>query len=420
MKKDIEKFKPYLKLLFIGIIWISVFYFLMQLEYQTYIFPDTYSYLQSINQLYSDFTFNDHRPFLFSFLNGIPLLFNLPNEYIFKWSLLLNILAWLGVILLIYRIITSITSKKRAFVFTLFYVFLIGGLSIVFHLLTEPIFTFFLLLIVYFFREFEVTKNNKFLSFAIALLLLSLLIKPILKFFILIVIIFYFKNIFKVVKSKFSIIIYISISLVIFQMYSMKKTYGDFTISTIDTSTYYNYLGAKADCFKNNIEFEQGQNQRHLYFSKLSLLEKKEVAIEDLKQQLKSNKINLLKAYFSNLYINTSKGSASVFGCDNKMNTRYFSAVQFVFKAISKIQNILFTLFGVIASIIIFIRNKEKEKTLKIVSLAILYLFFISGVSSDQGDRLHIVFFPLVIILMAKFFNDKYIKTKQFFALLQK
>ena len=100
-----------------------------------------------------------------------------------------------------------------------------------FHLLTEPIFTFFLLLIVYFFREFEVTKNNKFLSFAIALLLLSLLIKPILKFFILIVIIFYFKNIFKVLKSKFSIIIYIATSLVFLQMYSIKKTYGDFTIN---------------------------------------------------------------------------------------------------------------------------------------------------------------------------------------------
>tara|TARA_R110000823_G_scaffold95500_15_gene208522 strand:+ start:359 stop:1555 length:1197 start_codon:yes stop_codon:yes gene_type:complete len=396
------------------------FAFLLQYNQQTYIFPDSYSYLLSIKQFFFEFKLNDHRPFLFSLLNGIPLLFNLSIDTIFEWSLFLNIISWLGIILLIYKISSTFINREKAFIFSLIYVFLIGSLGIVFHLLTETFFTFFLTLIIYQFRKFELTKNNKYLSYAIALLFLSLLIKPILKFFVLVVIIFYYKDFFELIKSKFSILIYLSISLVFFQMYSIRKTYGIFTISTIDASTYYNYLGTKADCFKNNIEFEQGHNQRHLYFSKLSLLEKKEVAIEDLKQQIKSNKVNLVKAYFSNLYVNSSKGSASVFGCDNIINTSYFAAFQFIFKAISKTQNIFFTLSGVIVSIIILRRNEQEEKTLKIVSLAILYLFFISGVSSDQGDRLHIVFFPLVIILMAKFFNYKCIKTKPFFALLQK
>jgi hypothetical protein len=416
----ISKIKYEYLLLIIASLWLMFFAFLLQYNQQTYIFPDSYSYLLSIKQFFFEFKLNDHRPFLFSLLNGIPLLFNLSIDTIFEWSFFLNIISWLGIILLIYKISSTFINREKAFIFSLIYVFLIGSLGIVFHLLTETFFTFFLTLIIYQFRKFELTKNNKYLSYAIALLFLSLLIKPILKFFVLVVIIFYYKDVFELIKSKFSILIYLSISLVFFQMYSLRKTYGIFTISTIDASTYYNYLGTKADCFKNNIEFEQGHNQRHLYFSKLSLLEKKEVAIEDLKQQIKSNKINLLKTYFSNLYINTSKGSASVFGCDNKMNTRYFSVVQFVFKAISKIQNILFTLFGVIVSIIILRRNEQEEKTLKIVSLAILYLFFISGVSSDQGDRLHIVFFPLVIILMAKFFNYKCIKTKRFFVPLQK
>lgn len=405
MKKIIEKLNPKGILLFIGIIWITVFSYLLQLEHQTYIFPDTYSYILSIKQLFFEFKFNDHRPFLFSFLNGIPLLFNLPIEYVFKWSLLLNSIAWLGTILLIYKILSVSGTKRIAFVFSLVYIFTIGSLSIVFHLLTEPIFTFFLILVVYLFQKVELTKNNKFLSFAIALLILSLLIKPILKFFILIVIIFHFKNILNVFKSKFSIIIYISISLVILQMYCIKKTYGDFTISTIDTSTYYNYLGTKADCFKKDIKFEQGTNPRHVYLSKLSNLERKKIAIEDFKEQLKSNKINLFKAYFSNLYINSTKGSASIFGFENKRNTWFFNSVQFVFKAISKGQNVIFTIFGVIASILFLIRNKEKEKELKLVSLTILYLFFISGISSDQGDRLHIVFFPLVLILVANLYH---------------
>lgn len=405
----IKNNKEEVVLTLIGLIWISVFHFLMQLNDQTYIFPDTNSYLFSIKQLFFEFKFNDHRPFLFSFLNGIPLLFNFSVESVFKWSLFLNVFSWLGTILLIYRILKYLINKKTAFIFSLFYVFFIGSLAIVFHLLTEPIFTFLLTLIVFLFQKFESTKNNKYLSFAIAILLLSLLIKPILKFFIVIVLIFYFKEVIKLVRSKYSILIYISISLIFLQMYSLKKTYGNFTLSYIDTKTYYNYLGSKADCYKNDTEFKKGLNKRCINLSKLSLSEGKRIAIEDLQEQLKSNKLNLLKAYFSNLYINSTKSSASVFGFENKLNSKYFGSIQFVFKTISKLQNILFTFFGVVLSLFYLIMNKEKM--LKIISLAVLYLIIISGITSDQGDRLHIVFFPLVILLMANFFNDKFIKT---------
>lgn len=202
----------------------------------------------------------------------------------------------------------------------------------------------------------------------------------------------------------------------LFQMYSMQKTYGRFTLTYIDTITYYNYLGTRAENLRLKEKYDFKNVDREIFFDKLNYEQQKVAMSNDITFQLKTNKINLVKAYFINLYSNSIKGSASIHACKNQKNTSYFEFFLFLFKGISKIQNIFFTILGIIISCYSLIKWKKLSNFIKISSFAVLYIFAISGMSSDQGDRLHLVFYPLVILLIANYFYP----IKSFFVQLQK
>lgn len=369
-----------------------------QLLNQNYKFPDSYSYLLACKELYFNFKLNDHRPFLFSLIYGIPLLFTKNIESLFLWSLILNILFWFATINLLYKSLLSFTSPKIAFIASLLFSISIGNIFIIFHLLTETIFTFITILIVYQLINYSKDKEIKPLIYALSVLILACLIKPLSLGIVLICIIFYYNDILKITKSRYSIVLYFSILLFLIQLIGMKVTYGTFTLSYIDSSTYYNYLGTKADCYKNKEVFIQGKNKRVLETKNLSHQEMKKLAKKDFYNQLENNKLNLIKAYFSNLFINSTKGSASVHGCKNINKTSYFDAFQFTFKVISKIQNIFLTLLGILTSFIILYNYKTNTKSILFVAFTILYCIGVSAISTDQGDRFHIILYPLIIL----------------------
>ncbi|MBC7641920.1 MAG: hypothetical protein H7174_06215 [Flavobacterium sp.] len=186
----------------------------------------------------------------------------------------------------------------------------------------------------------------------------------------------------------------------------MKIDYGNFTLSYIDSYTYYSYLGSKALCFKENIPYKQINNARADYFITLSFNDQKKTATLDFLNQIQNNKINLFKAYISNL-LDNSKSSGGL-DYQHFNNNKFFELTTKIIGIISKYQNRFFTTCGIIFSLYFIVRN---QKLYQIMGLYILYIFIISGVSCSQGDRFHIVFFPIVIILMAKFFNEKKIGT---------
>ena len=82
----------------------------------------------------------------------------------------------------------------------------------------------------------------------------------------------------------------------------------------------------------------------------------------------------------------------------------------------TKIQNCIFTCLGILMSIYFLIKKRSKL-LIKIISFVILYVVAISAISSDQGDRFHIVIYPLILILTASFLSNK---TKHFSEPLQK
>ncbi len=316
-------------------------------------------------------------------------------------SIFINFLCWFFTSVLLFKIISKILDRKKAFWFSILFIFFIGNLAHAFNFLSESIFIFMILLSIYFVSKYYETAKYYYITLAIAVLLLNSLIKPVCIGLALILFVFFITKFKKIIFNKFSFLLIASFSLIIFQMYSLKKNYGDFTISYISSITYYNYIGDKADCYKKGIEYLPAKTERSKKYGLLSSHEMKELAENDFKYQFKENTYNLFKAYLFCMYSNTHKGNYIVSECKNEKGTSYFDFFRFFFKAVSKVQNIVFTIFSVMLSFH-FLLNFKKANTFYLINaLFILYIYFISAISCYQCDRFHIAFFPLLLLLFA-------------------
>lgn len=403
----ISKIRYEYLLVFIAILWVLFFSFTIQLIPSYSTIGDDGSYLFSARLLYFNFQLDNTRPVLISLIDGVPYLFGFTDSGVIKWGLFLNFLCWFFTVILLFKIISKKLDRKKGFLFSVLFIFCIGNLAHAFNFLSDTIFIFLILLSVYFIAKYYDTKQYYYITLSISILLLNSLIKPVSIGLTFILIVFFILKFNKIILNRFSFFLLISFSLLIFQMYSLKKNYGDFTLSYISAITYYNYLGAKADCYKKGIEYIPGKNERSIAFGLLTSHEMKKKANEDFKYQIKNNTLNLLKSYLFCIFSNTSKGNFIVSECKNKKETTYFDIFHFLFKAISKLQNILFTITAVIISVFSIIKLKKEADFYLLISIFILYIFFVSAMSCFQCDRFHVAFFPLFIILLSKFKNKK-------------
>jgi hypothetical protein len=335
-------------------------------------------------------------------VTGFTYLFGGGDEAVFQWSFFINIVCWIGASLLLMEIISGFLKRKLAFFFTLAYIGCIGSTVIAFHLLAENIFTFFLMLFVFFLQKYYREKRFFFLAVAIAVLILSMLVKPASQFIAIIMVLYFIKTLFLNYKKKAMLFVYIALLAVFVQVAGIKFQFGDCTISYIDAVTYYNYIGSKALCIKNGQEFDQYHNPRTNIFNFEPKVQNK-IASDDLKFQLKTNRINLLNAYADDVFGNTVSGSAYLSECKNRLGKSYFNAFRNLLLKISEWQNIVFTIIGFLLSVFYLFKWNKAQKQEVLISIFILYIMLSSGISCGQGDRFHIVAFPFIIILAAKF-----------------
>ena len=397
----ISKVKYEYLLAIIATIWVVFFSFTIQLKPYFSQIGDDGTYLYSARLLYHNAQLDDTRPLLISVIHGLPYLFGCTDNVIIKWGIFLNFLSWFFTAVLLFKMVSKITDRKKAFLLSLLFIFCIGNLAHAFNFLSESIFIFLIVYSVYLISKYYETAKYDYITIAISILFLNTLIKPVSIGLALILIFSFITKFNRIIFNKFSFLLIASFSLIVFQMYSLKKIYGDYTISYISSITYYNYLGDKANCYKNGIDFIPGKTERSKKFRLLSSHEMKEIAENDLKYQLKNNTLNLIKAYFYCIYSNTHKGNYIVSECKNEKETSYFNFFYFLFKAVSKIQNILFTIVSVIFSFYCLLNFRKINTFYLIVATFILYVFFISALSCFQCDRFHIAFFPLLIILFS-------------------
>lgn len=403
MQNYIFRFRFQLLLILLGFIWILFLNECLQISQQNIIFNDSENYKEAAHLLYYHFKSHYFRPLGMAMISGLPYIFGGNDQTVYRFSLILNCCCWLGSALLLFAILKKQLSAHRAFLFSLLYFSILGCVCINFHLLTESIFTFLLLLAAYFLQKYESDKSFCLLAVAIGVLLFAVLIKPAAKFLVIVTIFYFGKTLIQNFGRKSAIFVYFGLCLIAFQYVKMKQDYGNFTLSYIDGVTYYNYLGSKAMCLKTNMIFDQNNNKRASVLEKLPFEEQRILAERDLLFQIKNNMYNVVKAYFSNVSENTKTGSGCIEVCQNLEQKVGFENNKKIFFWVSKFQNKFLTIVGFILALFNFFRFIKKDIFVGFISFCILYFVAISGISCGQGDRFHIVFFPFVIILMANF-----------------
>ena len=159
----IQKYRFSLLIVLIGLLWLEVLNVLLQLDRQTLLYPDASNYLESAQKMYLKFTGHYYRPMVMAFITGLPYLFGSSDAVILQWSLIVNVVCWLGTSLLLFQIANDFLKTKVAFVVALLPFFIIGNAVLNYHLLTENIYTFFIVLAFYsFYKYLELEKSNPF------------------------------------------------------------------------------------------------------------------------------------------------------------------------------------------------------------------------------------------------------------------
>ncbi|MBC7642497.1 MAG: hypothetical protein H7174_09210 [Flavobacterium sp.] len=403
MTAIISKYKFHILIILTAILILFSLDFILQLSIQNIRFWDSLSYVEAAKGLYLLHCGNAYRPFLMAFITGLPYLFGGNENTLFVFSFWLNLFCWIGFFIIQFELMKQFIQPKIAFLFVLFSMFFISNAVSVFHLLTENIFMFMVILALYCIQEYIQTLKFKFLSIATSIFILTVLIKPGMKFFVILFLIYYFRTIYINKKNKISLLIYGSLLLIFAQCAGIKYQFGTYTISFIDSVTYYNYLGYKAHCFEQNKLYdEKPERLGYLYGLEYDL--HKRIVSGDLIDQLKSNKINLMKAYLDDFRDNFSTGSLCIEACKNIEKSRSFDFwKKFTFN-ITVWQNIIFTIISLIAAVFSLFIVRKNNILMPLIAFFIIYIISTAAISCSQGDRFHVVLFPFAMILIAHLF----------------
>lgn len=376
---------------------------LLGLSRQGVIYPDCASYLESAKNLYVFHRGHNYRPMLLALINGFPYVFGASDEFVFAINRFVNFGCWIASILLLFEILKMFASQKMAFGISLGSIFLVGMPAFAFHLLSENVYLLFAMAGMYFLFRYFFENRNQFLGISLAIFLSAMLIRPGAKFFAILLVLYFMRELWQMRKSKAMFWIYGALAMIFVQCAGVKYQFGNFTISYIDAVTYYNYLGSKSLGIPIDQPGGQAKNPRNAYIFSHSCPEQKVIAAEDLKQQLTTNFCGLVKAYTDNLIGNSTSGNIVLEDAQNIGRLTSFEAVKSIFTIASKAQNILMTLLSVVIASVFFLRKGP----FRIASSLILYTVFLSAISSEQGDRFHVVAFPFALVLLGKILSKK-------------
>ena len=389
-------------MILIGIAWLVALINVLDIQAQTLIFPDATNYNEAATNLYLHYKGHYYRPILMAAIYGVPLIVGASEIDLYTIAVGINIFLWLWTILLFFAIFCKYVSKKNAFWFSVAFIFFIGIALYNFHFLAEIPFLFSLVLGFYFLQKYNQTKVVTWLVIALSIIFLSILIKPGSKFFAIIMLLYFAKILLSHYKQKIMLFLYASIGLCFIQAALVKDQFGDFTISYIDSVTFYNYLFSKADGYRNGKEFDHMNNPRADFLFTHKVHEQKKIANADIKEQLQNNKLNVLKAYVDNFVWNSVSANIVPIAYSNVKGSKKFEQSQSVLIWISKYQNRIMTILGIILSLVT-LRKFHKDAFLLFTALFILYIFGISGISSNEGDRFHIITYPFTLVLLVNY-----------------
>jgi hypothetical protein len=416
--------KPLPQLLFVSTIsFILVSYFLQTYENiftPNFELSDCQSYRNAAHFLYFE-NGKPHptRPPLFPFFVGIPSLFSNSELFCNVFIMFFNFLCHLLTLFFLFKTLVKIVNSKTAFYLSLLFALNISSIVINNQTLTEPLYTLSLTLIVYFIQKYFYDKSIKNLFGAYLILCLSILIRPSLlpmfwvsSVIIFINILFFAKQ--KILKIAFFLI---PLSILGFQMKHMNDVYGKPTVSFIGELAYFTYLTPYATEYDQYPDWQSRSNAwqivRHermkLYeqkdtFSTVNWVSLTDFAQNELNEMLVQKPKSLLITYAHHIISNAFAYSMLVFWLENKRNEPSFNTFKKIALNLTRCQNMVYSSMILIVFPILFLFKKtKKEEKLLITTVGFIGLFIItiSGISITQGDRFHIVFVPLALVILS-------------------
>lgn len=372
-------------------------------------FSDSVSYVDASKMLYEEYKPHFARPILFAFLIGLSrIIYENPSmeQYVF-FSIMINMGSWMLSLAILYKTLQIYLNNKIAFWLTTCMLFSFGIVIHNYLLMTESLSLLFLSSITYFLLRFSFSKDNAYvyLIFACSLLNLLILIRPgflYIGFIASIALIVYVIH--NRLKFNKNFILFIaSIGLVFVQYLAMYKAYGKATISFIDKITWYRYLGAQASADALNIDFENAIQARDSILTGKSPIEINQICSEDFNAQIRTNLPNIFPNYFKNLVTNSIGGSNGILTAINahKSKGKIYILTLRGFFYLTMLQNACYVLLLLIAFLLIGRNIFEINFAILILSGLILYVIMTSAISFWQGDRFHLVIYPIILVVFS-------------------
>lgn len=413
----------YIQLIVIsGVVFLAIFYSLQlvnnifDVDYRP---PDSPTYIESADLLYNHLGPHPTRPMGYALILGIPYLFsqNPSQNSTVIYNGCLNLILWIGTILMLFNTLKLFASNKISFVATCIFIICVGNIANIGLILTETLTTFILTLTGYLFFKYTKICKPEYLTWAVGLLNILVLVKPGMIYLALtvnILLIFYLIKEYRSFSLKIIYPIILSLGIILIQSLSVYQKYGNFTISYIDKITWYYYLGSEAYASVKDISYEEEKLIREKKLRGLTWEEKYDVSKDDLKYQMKNNPGAIGSNYILNI-IENSFGYSLGIKAAKTSGSKFHEIAKLLLIKLSQLQNVFFTLLAVLMSIYIIFH-------LKVLNIAVfyslgstIYIILTSGISFWQGDRFHLVFYPIVImvlfyILSVSFRRERFIK----------
>jgi hypothetical protein len=370
---------------------LCLLWYCLGLFFTDKIYPDSLSYAAAADGLWQHARGHDTRPIGMAFIHGIPFLWG-NQLYANAW--LINGLSWLVCQLFLFRLMRRRLPNHWAFWLTLATNLFVGLVSSMPHLLSELPFMALMMAAWDQFDWYDQKKDQRYLSASLALILFSMLVRPGMQFFGFLFLICHLPLLWKNRAKRIFWPVYGVLLLIAVQFAGMKHQFGNARLSYVDVITYYNYVGSKAACLAEGHTYQQLKNPRADYFYTLSYTDRVVVAKADFYAQLKQHPQLLLKAFFLNVYENSTTGS--IVASDSALGKEHAWVNTF-----AQIQNVVFSSMGFVLALFFTVKGmirKQWNPTFW-MALWVLYTLLSSGISSDQGDRMHLVCYLVIGVL---------------------
>jgi len=347
---------------------------------------------------------------------GFPLFLisNFSDSALVTCGVIENIIFYFLSFVLMFYIINQYTNKKYASILCLLLCLFPGYTALITETLAEIFFIFLLLLSLRLYQLSSITTYRLLFYISLSLLLIT---KPIATYPVLIIcLVFLTRSIYFYIKQKASSINYYSLFpliMYIIQGVWIHQSYPMYSYNCVGQKTMYAYLLARSQSYETGEEFSDIKNHRNqvLYtcppakFPQIcdSLLH------HEFSKQIPHNISNIFNALLYHIFVpNMQDGSYNISQLQTN-NDKQISLRTELFN-ISKKENIGYTILLFLLFLFhtfnIFIKKKLNE--IFILNLICVFFITLSGISCFQGDRLHIVSVPfLLVILSATIFQLK-------------